>query len=310
VAGGSFAVSQFVFATIHVHVPAIVVFPMTDVGAGILSLVVTAAFLRFWKPKKEWHFPPPAALKREASSGPAPDPGDPRTAEAKAMLEGVAPQPGKETPLNFKNIALAWAPFVIMSGTLLLSGLVRERESARARRGESPLMFGPIQTSYSFPLPWLDRNVDRDPELFPVKMEQAAVLACMNGGDPLAAVVDTRLAVQVAPKPEVAEFNFNWATTPGSPVFLAALLSMALLRMKSGAVFEVFARTCKQMKVPIPTIAFMLGLSSITRFAGMDATLGVAFALTGAAYPFFAAILGWLGVFLTGTDAGSNAQNG
>jgi lactate permease len=64
------------------------------------------------------------------------------------------------------------------------------------------------------------------------------------------------------------------------------------------------------MKVPIPTIACMLGLSYVTRYAGMDATLGIAFAGTGVLYPFFAAILGWLGVFLTGTDAGSNALFG
>src|SRR5262249_24592990 len=62
--------------------------------------------------------------------------------------------------------------------------------------------------------------------------------------------------------------------------------------------------------IPIPTICFMLGLSYVTRYAGMDATLGVAFAGTGLLYPFFAAILGWLGVFLTGTDAGSNALFG
>ena len=54
----------------------------------------------------------------------------------------------------------------------------------------------------------------------------------------------------------------------------------------------------------------MLGLSYVTRYAGMDATLGVAFAETGRLYPFFAAILGWMGVFLTGTDAGSNALFG
>src|SRR5205823_4174785 len=59
-----------------------------------------------------------------------------------------------------------------------------------------------------------------------------------------------------------------------------------------------------------PTIACMLGLSYVTRYAGMDATLGVAFAETGWLYPFFAAMLGWLGVFLTGTDAGSNALFG
>ena len=64
------------------------------------------------------------------------------------------------------------------------------------------------------------------------------------------------------------------------------------------------------MRIPIPTICCMLGLSYVTRYAGMDATLGVAFAGTGLLYPFFAAILGWLGVFLTGTDAGSNALFG
>ena len=72
----------------------------------------------------------------------------------------------------------------------------------------------------------------------------------------------------------------------------------------------MFMRTFFQMKVPIPTIACMLGLSYVTRYSGMDATLGYAFSATGMLYPFFAALLGWLGVFLTGTDAGSNALFG
>src|SRR6202008_862342 len=90
----------------------------------------------------------------------------------------------------------------------------------------------------------------------------------------------------------------------------AALLSMVMLRMSARQVVHVFQRTFFQMKIPIPTIACMLGLSYVTRYAGMDATLGIAFAETGKFYPFFAAILGWLGVFLTGTDAGSNALFG
>jgi lactate permease len=85
---------------------------------------------------------------------------------------------------------------------------------------------------------------------------------------------------------------------------------MAMLRMNGGQIWRVLKRTFFQMKIPIPTIACMLGLSYVTRYAGMDATLGVAFAETGWLYPFFAALLGWLGVFLTGTDAGSNALFG
>src|SRR5204862_2931625 len=93
-------------------------------------------------------------------------------------------------------------------------------------------------------------------------------------------------------------------------VFVAALLSMVMLRMDRQQIKGVLQRTVFQMKIPIPTIACMLGLSYVTRYAGMDATLGIAFAQTGLLYPFFAALLGWLGVFLTGTDAGSNALFG
>jgi len=86
---------------------------------------------------------------------------------------------------------------------------------------------------------------------------------------------------------------------------------MLLLRMPLSQIGEVFKRTFVQMKIPIPTIAFMLGLSYVTRFSGMDATLGYAFAATGDAVPFFAAAAGLAGVFLTGTDAGrSNALFG
>jgi lactate permease len=89
-------------------------------------------------------------------------------------------------------------------------------------------------------------------------------------------------------------------------VFVAALLSMLMLRMRPGAIAWVFRRTFFQMKIPIPTICFMLGLSYVTRYAGMDATLGVAFAGTGVLYPFFGTLLGWLGVALTGSDTASN----
>src|SRR5262249_18806866 len=111
-------------------------------------------------------------------------------------------------------------------------------------------------------------------------------------------------------EPEKAEFHFVWLTGPGTPVFFAAVASMIFLRMNRRQIGAVFRRTFLQMKIPVPTIALMLGLSYVTRYAGMDATLGVAFRATCVRYPVFAALLGWLGVFLTGTDAGSNALFG
>lgn len=297
VAGGSFAVFQFTFATIHRYLPGVVLFPMTDIGGGIFSLVATAIFLRFWKPRDEWHYHPDGT-KRSAGSGSKPVPADPHAAEAAALVGSGPPEadPGREPPLTVYRVSLAWAPYVIMSVLLLLTGLVRQKEGRSAgpewsflsglmyqNEGKGPVFLGPVQTNYMVPIPTLHRQVERDGRLL----------------DP------TRPTA-----PEAAEFNFAWLTAPGTAVFLAALLSMAMLRMTGSQIAVVVRRTFYQMKIPIPTIACMLGLSYVTRYAGMDATLGVAFAATGVVYPFFAAILGWLGVFLTGTDAGSNALFG
>jgi lactate permease len=261
VSGGSFAASQYLFATMHIHVPGLALYPMTDVAGGIISLAVTAAFLQVWKPRTEWHF------HHEKDQPPAPAAAEPQPAAGKT-----------EPPLTARSVAAAWAPFALMSLLLLLIGFVRQKEN------KEPLWIGPVRTNFPVPVPTLDGATVRDPRLH-----------------------DPALAQQ---RPEEAVYNFAWLTSPGSPVFAAAVLSMLLLRMGPGDVAWVFRRTFFQMKVPIPTIAFMLGLSYVTRFAGMDATLGVAFARTGPLYPFFAALLGWLGVFLTGTDAGSNALFG
>ena len=280
VSGGSFAIFQYAFATMHNHID-VILYPMTDIGGGIFSLVVTAIFLKFWKPKHEWHFDTPmpdvsaAIPRREASN-------DPHAAEAMALLGGEPkPVAGNETkPLTLANVSLAWMPFILMSILLMLTGIVREKEGTHY-----PIMIGDtgIQTNYQIPVPTLHDTVQRAEKLRPVGNKEHR---------------------------ESAKFNFAWLTAPGTAVFVAALMSMVMLWMSPAQIGRVFKRTVVQMKIPIPTIAFMIGLSYVTRYAGMDATLGVAFASTGFLYPFFAAILGWLGVFLTGTDAGSNALFG
>jgi lactate permease len=282
VAGFSFALFQYTFATMHTHVPGLVLYPMTDIGGGIFSLIVTALFLHIWKPKQEWHFTPPAGLASTPEALP-PAKGDAHAAEAAALLGGEAPAPvvPEDVPLTAKTVALAWMPFALMSVLLMLTGWVRQLEGEAMSKGEF-VHLGPIQTNYLIPVPRLDKESYRDPRLRTGRRHQ----------------------------PESAMFNFAWLTAPGSAVFAAALLSMVLLRMSGRQIGRVVHRTFVQMKIPIPTIACMLGLSYVTRYAGMDATLGVAFAQTGLLYPFFAALLGWLGVFLTGTDAGSNALFG
>jgi lactate permease len=109
---------------------------------------------------------------------------------------------------------------------------------------------------------------------------------------------------------EKAVFDFNWMTATGTGIFCAAILSAAWLRIGAGQFGRVFAVTCYKMRWPLFTIACMLAIAFTTRFSGMDATLGLAFTRTGWIYPLFAALLGWLGVALTGSDTSANALFG
>jgi lactate permease len=111
-------------------------------------------------------------------------------------------------------------------------------------------------------------------------------------------------------KPEGAQFTLNWLSAAGTGVFVAALLSGLALRMTRAQWQEAIMRTLKRMTTPVLVIGQVLGLGYLTRYAGTDAVLGLMFTHAGAAYPFFAAYLGWLGVFLTGSDTASNALFG
>ncbi|HEX4610416.1 MAG TPA: L-lactate permease, partial [Urbifossiella sp.] len=274
------------FATMHLWVPGLYVWPLTDIGGGFFSLATLAVFLKFvWKPRTEWRFPDaPGANGGAQTTGPA-EPHDPQVdhakEEAKLLLDSSFRNPHAEIPLTARSVIVAWSPFLVMAVFLAGAGLVRGQETKEKRA----LEVGPLQTYYEQPVPTLHKQVERADRLLPP-----------------GAVGEART--------ETAVVKFPWVTAPGTPVFLAALASMAFLRMNRRQVANVFRKTAVQMKVPIPTIAMMLGLSYVTKYAGIDATLGVAFAETGALYPFFAAMLGWLGVFLTGTDAGSNALFG
>ncbi len=109
---------------------------------------------------------------------------------------------------------------------------------------------------------------------------------------------------------ESAIYEFNWLAATGTGILLAAILSAAWLRVGFVGFFRIFRDTCKSMRWPLFTIACMLAIAYVTRYSGMDATMGLAFTRTGFLYPFFAALLGWLGVALTGSDTSSNALFG
>lgn len=113
-----------------------------------------------------------------------------------------------------------------------------------------------------------------------------------------------------APAPYRALYDFDWLACAGTACLLAGLLSAMFLRVSPREYGRVFVGTLRQMRLPLLTIATVLGLAFLMNYSGQTATLGLAFAATGRLFPYFSSVLGWLGVFLTGSDTSSNALFG
>jgi L-lactate transport len=107
-----------------------------------------------------------------------------------------------------------------------------------------------------------------------------------------------------------AIYRFEWLGASGTACLLAALFSALLLRMPARQFVKVFTATTRQLALPMLTIASVLALAFLMNYSGATATMGLAFAATGFLFPFFSSLLGWLGVFLTGSDTSANALFG
>jgi lactate permease len=116
--------------------------------------------------------------------------------------------------------------------------------------------------------------------------------------------------VVAKPTPESAVFNFNVLSASGSGILLAAIIAGFAMRFSVGGMLRIYWKTLKLVRNSLLTIAAMMAIGFTTRYSGMDATLGLAFAKTGWFYPFFGTMLGWMGVALTGSDTSSNVLFG
>ena len=116
--------------------------------------------------------------------------------------------------------------------------------------------------------------------------------------------------VVAAAKAEEAVFALNWLSATGTGLLLSGIIGGLLLGLSPVKLIRVFGNTIWRVRYSLLTIAAMLALGFTTRYAGLDATMGLAFASTGSLFPFFSALLGWLGVALTGSDTSSNVLFG
>src|ERR1700755_719283 len=116
--------------------------------------------------------------------------------------------------------------------------------------------------------------------------------------------------VAAKPTPEGAVFAFTYLSFTGTGMLIAAIISGFLMGLAPVKMITEYGRTIKLCAISLITISAMLAIGTLTRLAGVDATLGLAFAATGVLYPFFGTLLGWLGVALTGSDTASNVLFG
>jgi lactate permease len=112
------------------------------------------------------------------------------------------------------------------------------------------------------------------------------------------------------PAKEGAIYTLNWLSATGSGILVAAVISAVVMGFSLKEAAKVYWETLKMVRYSLLTIACMLAIGFTTRYSGLDATMGLTFAMTGACYPFFGTLLGWLGVALTGSDTSSNVLFG
>jgi lactate permease len=105
----------------------------------------------------------------------------------------------------------------------------------------------------------------------------------------------------------IKPFTFSWLANAGTAMLLAAFLSMPIIGADGAMAAKAFRLTIHQLKFPALTIASVMGFAYVVNNSGMSITMALALATTGTLFPFFSPILGWLGVFLTGSDTSSNA---
>lgn len=168
------------------------------------------------------------------------------------------------------QVVKAWSPFLILTAVVTVWSL-KGFKALFAKGGALS------DTVLSFPIPGLDKMVTK--------------------GEPIVAKATALSAV----------YDLNLVSATGTAILLSALITMAVLRLSPAQGLKIFVETLNELKRPIYTIGTVLAFAFVANYSGLSSTLALLLAGTGAAFPFFSPILGWLGVFLTGSDTSSNA---
>jgi lactate permease len=178
-----------------------------------------------------------------------------------------------------KRALMAWMPWILLSVFVFAWGLPQVKDVLNGGKKDSPNFLKGV-SMLKWEAPGLHKAVIKAPPV--VKAE----------------------------KPEEAVFTFNWLSATGTSLLLSGIVSGLLIGFSLKDLAKIFWGTLMRVRISLLTIGAMLALGFSTRYAGLDATMGLAFASTGVLFPFFSPLLGWLGVALTGSDTSSNVLFG
>ena len=313
VTGVSFAIVQFLVSNF--------VGPeLTDIIAALVSMACLAALLRFWRPREVWQF------AHEAAAAPA--------APASRRAMGASDLPGQAVAANATTldvvdppgrIVQAFSMYIILVLVILIGQMgnlpwwsghpVGDVKTSLAAPANVTADFKCGNVAFKLcPQPWIgpDPAKDRQAFKFPYwSFFWPGTYEVNSKGVPTSVVFNEPPIV----KKEAAynnPFNWDFLAAAGTLVLFAGIVAYLFMTLMGRRVnfFAVYGRTLRQLGLPIVTIAFILGIAYLMNYSGMTSSLAIAFSKTGYIFPFVAAFLGWLGVFLTGSDTSSNTLFG
>jgi len=244
---------------------------LVDIVASLVCIASLVVLLRFWQPRNIWRFAHENDLNGAANDGvPQGAVKPPAKLSSKPMPERTRTAAVVDTRPRRSRSEDA----IAWMPWLIVSLLVFLWGIPQFKTFLNAISI------LNIPVPYLDKAVLRGPPVVPT------------------------------PRAEDAVFTLNWLSATGTSLLLSGILSGFLLGLSPLEMLRIFAGTLKKVRWSLLTIAAMMALGFTSRYAGLDATMGLAFAAAGPLFAFFSPMLGWLGVALTGSDTSSNVLFG
>jgi lactate permease len=315
VTGISFAIVQFLVSNY--------VGPeLTDILAALVSMGCLAVLLRFWRPAEVWQFahemPATTAPRRVAGASELPaTTGLPGTAAA----AGGSPFDAIDPP---GRILRAFSMYIVLVVVILIGQMGNLPFWSGHPVGDvKTALHAPANITADLkcgtpafklcPQPWIgpDPTKDRQAFKFPDWSFFWPGTYEIVKGQPVSVIYREKPIVSKSTSYPLT-FDWNFLAAAGSLVLYAGLIAFLFMRLMGSRVnfLLVYGRTVRQLALPIVTIALILAIAQLMNYSGMTSSMAIALSKTGFIFPFVAAFLGWLGVFLTGSDTSSNTLFG